>query len=120
MRNFKFFDLVLQATLIVGGFLYIFVAKNSFIKVYFAVGGWQLFSCLVHASFNSKFLSAAGRKSYLQTLFWLFILCILSVPVWILYGFALLVVSPFMATWYWSICYSEYRMLQARALIHLK
>jgi len=120
MKRFKLLDLIVQALLIGSSFIYYAGGKDFTIYPYFAVGGWQLFSCLIHFIFNNTFLPSGERKQYLKTVMWVLIIAVVSFPLIIFVGFGLLVVSPVLAIWYTMICWSEYRNLKAREFIHLK
>jgi hypothetical protein len=120
MRTFKLIDFWGQAILISGTVLAALQETRWLFYGYFLVGGWQLASCLVHALQKDRFFAHKSRKYYLQTLLWVFLLGIPAIPVWLFYGFALLIISPGLAAWYASICYSENQLLREKAFVHLK
>ena len=120
MKTFKLIDFWGQVLLIAGSLLSILWDSEIVFYGYFFVGGWQLLSCVAHGSLKDKYFAVNDRKYYLLTLLWVFITGIVTIPVWILYGFGLLFVSPFLAIWYASICYAENKLLEHKSLVHLK
>lgn len=121
MIKAKQIDLYIQVLLIAGSVLYCLVLDSSFLfNTYFLVGGWQLLSCLFHTIYKHHYFQCCSRKYYLRTLLWVFISGIAAIPVWLFFGFGLLIISPAMAVWYASICYTENKMLDYKSLIHLK
>ncbi|HMR91018.1 MAG TPA: hypothetical protein PKC69_01835 [Chitinophagaceae bacterium] len=112
MKSFKLFDLWIQATITALTVVYILTTSvENFILLYFFIGGWQVISTLVHLAHKGRYTAAKDRKYYQNALFVTVILAVVSLPFWIFFGFALLFVSPFMAVWYWSICYHEKNLL---------
>ena len=112
MKSFKLFDLWIQAALTALTVVYILTTSvENFILLYFFIGGWQVISTLVHLTYEGQYTAAKDRKYYQTTLVVTIVLAVISLPFWIFFGFALLFVSPFMAVWYWSICYHEKNLL---------
>jgi hypothetical protein len=119
MKHYKLTDLWLQILLFAGLIIYGAAAGNLIVP-YIIMGGYQLVSCLFHSFLGKHYYAAAQRSQYLHTLLWLLILAVFSFPVWMYFGIALLLVTPFLAIWYMRICYSEYKILEKHELIHLK
>lgn len=120
MKTLKLIDFGGQVVLIAASLFLLAMGSEFAYFGYFIVGGWQLLSSVAHGLLKDKYFAAKGRRYYLQTLFWVFILGIISIPVWIFYGFGLLIVSPFLAIWYATICYNENELLEQKSLVHLK
>ena len=120
MNPYKLIDFWIQVILISGSLIYCFLDPSFLLYAYFLVGGWQLLSCLFHAIYKGHYYEAGDRKYYLKALLWVFILGIVTIPVWLLYGFGLLFISPLLALWYTFICYHENKLLEHKSLIHLK
>lgn len=120
MKTLKLIDFWGQVTLISASLLSLAIGAEIAFWGYFFVGGWQVLSCIAHGLLKERFFSAKDRKLYIRTLTWILILGIISIPVWIIYGFVLLFVSPFLAIWYATICYNENELLEHKSLVHLK
>ncbi|MBL7746877.1 MAG: hypothetical protein JNM19_05580 [Chitinophagaceae bacterium] len=129
MKLFKLTDILTQAGILVGSLVFIIIPQNSYnlINLYFIMGGWQVLSLLIHSLFAEGWLAQKDRRSYGKTILWTFItgiLCYLSLfaglPLIMLYLFALLIVSPMFAVWYFIICVKEWRSIKMKELIHLK
>jgi len=120
MKSYKLIDFWIQVILISGSLLCCLLDPSYLLYAYFLVGGWQLLGCLLHAIYKQHYYEARDRKNYLKTLLWVFILGVVTIPVWPLYGFGLFFISPLLAVWYASICYHENKLLEYKSLIHLK
>ena len=120
MKTFKLIDFWGQVSLIAASLLSLMWRPDIVFLGYFVVGGWQVVSCLLHVSMPGGYLAVHDRKYYNRTLIWLLAIGILSIPFWLLYGFCLLIISPFLAIWYASICYAENKLIEHRSLVHLK
>lgn len=120
MKTFKLIDFWGQVILISSSLLSVLWDTEIVFYGYFVVGGWQVCSCVAHGYLENNYFQAKDRKYYTKTLLWVFIIGVISIPVWIIYGFLLLFVSPFMAIWYASICYTENKLLEHKSLVHLK
>jgi len=125
MRLFKTIDLWIQVLIIpIGLIIAITRTSDEFLfGVYFAVGGWQMFSAITHLFFQSRYLPLKSRKYYtfiaIAMCLGLFYFSFRS-PINIEYGMFMLIVSPFMALWYVYISYAEKRRLEYKQLVHLK
>jgi len=122
MKLLKWTDVIVQALLIVFGITAACLYKgDALFWGYFAVGGWQLCSFFVHATVSKNYFFRNDRNSYGRTLLWVFFIGLFSLVGFLLfYLFALLIVSPFLAIWYLSICIREVALLNQKAFIHLK
>ncbi len=120
MKAFARLDVIIQVILIVSGLAiglgvmagsihgdYMFVP-------YFLVGGWQIFSVIVHLV-GEGFRFNTRRKAYLITLLLVLVVLIISIPteaiIYALIG--LLFFSPLMAFFYLYTCYKELQKLSA-------
>lgn len=129
MKLFKLIDLGGQILTVVAGLLYVFFKKEeaSFIYLYFITGGWQLSSYLIHLFFESSWLSSKDRKCYGKIVLWLLITgLLLYLLISIVYGlvflylFALLIITPVLAIWYFIVGINEWNYIKRKELIHLK
>lgn len=120
MKTYKQIDLWLQILLIAGGTVYSLTVTDGIFYAYFTVGGIQLLSCFIHFLCADYFLPVKERRAYLKTLFWVFILGIISIPVWLFFWFAMLIVSPVLALWYTAVCHWELNLIKEKELVHLK
>lgn len=120
MRHLKLIDFWIQVILIAGCLFYALISPNFILTAYFLVGGWQFTSYLIHEFSKDNYYASSKRKYYGRVLLAVFILGVLAIPVWPFYGMGLLIVYPFLAIWYATICYTELRLLEYKTLIHLK
>lgn len=129
MKLFKHTDLAVQVAIVLAGLLYLAFQSSdfNFIFLYFVTGGWQIFSLLIHLTFNESWVSKRQRNTYGKTILWTAIIGIISwlliavgVSAVIFYLGALLVISPFFAIWYFVIGLSELNSIRKKELIHLK
>lgn len=129
MKLFKLTDIVTQAGILVGSLVCIMIPQNSYnlFNLYFIMGGWQVLSLLAHSLLGESWLALKDRRSYGKTILWtgiIGILCYLSLsiglPLIMFYLFALLIVSPMFAIWYFTIGVKEWRSIKNKELIHLK
>jgi hypothetical protein len=116
MLVFKRVDCVIQIITIAAGLVMAFAAREvlneTFFAAYFLVGGWQLFSVIVHFFFQAPY-KTQKRKIYLISLGVVLLALLLCLPSdSIIAGLAvLLVVSPFMAIFYLATCIEETKQL---------
>jgi hypothetical protein len=129
MKLLKRTDLVIQFILFTIGFLGFTLFSNAFpfIYFYFFLGGWQLLSLGVHALQSKNLFFRKERLQYAKSVLGLVIIGIFSgvLAIWaaaplLLYLFALLVISPGLAIWYFTICFREIQLMNNKELIHLK
>ena len=135
MKIFKLIDLGVQAILIIAGIIYgissISRPGRNAIDFYLAVGSWQIISYSIHHFFITPTIYLQDRGYYAKILLVVLIPgIILFIPVLfgvsiiatllILYLMALLLFTPFLAIYYFWICWKEYRLIIKRELIHLK
>jgi hypothetical protein len=111
MKTFKQFDLIGQIMLLIFFFLYMgaYLEKltNHHLQGYFALGGWQVTSCIVHmvARYNQK--PGSPRWWYQLILFILFLTGLFSMWKNIVFMLILLFLSPVLALYYCRVCYLE-------------
>lgn len=129
MKLLKQTDLIIQAMLFITGILASIIPANPlpFVYFYFFMGGWQLLSLAVHALHPKNLFFRKERSRYAKNVLGLFIIGILSAvlsvggaPILLVYLFALLLISPVLATWYFTICFREIQLMNKKELIHLK
>ena len=128
-KKIKIADLGIQVVLFLAG-LAVFLLTNEeqlYFYFYYLLGSWQILSLLIHHIDNRGLPFFQKRRIYSQAIAGVFItgaisllLLIFKTPVIIFYLFGLLLLSPFLAIWYMSICYREILQLRKRELIHLK
>ena len=92
---------------------------DLFIAMYFVLGGWQVGSCLVH-HFALPQSRSATRRHYAWTIAIIGILTVVTIPLFLITGFGLLIASPFIAIWYGLICYNEIKSYAWRNSFHMK
>ncbi|WP_127131032.1 hypothetical protein [Pseudoflavitalea rhizosphaerae] len=122
MKAFARLDVAIQVVLIIIGIaIGLAVASNSIqsdymFVPYFLVGGWQIFSVIVHLV-GEGFRFGAMRKIYLVTLLLVLVILIISVPTEaIIYSLlGLLFFSPVMAIFYLATCYREWQQYKLAA-----
>ncbi|MEO5562108.1 MAG: hypothetical protein ABIR18_01710 [Chitinophagaceae bacterium] len=120
MKTYIQIDFVVQLIIVPLFVLYgIIVDRNILAMSYFIIGGWQILSCIIHEIFRNYYRSRQ-RNYYLWTLLFLVFAGMLCIPVMIYFGFALLIISPFLAIWYICICYLENKLIADKAWINLK
>lgn len=136
LTRFKLFDLIGQIiVLILTIALYPFYNTGIILfNIYFVIGGWQVLSFLINMFVLPKGYRALTRKMYAHILLLITILTLsnglaiffseppndlgikaiadISEGLTILLAYGLLILSPFIAGFYWAINYSEYKMLK--------
>jgi hypothetical protein len=88
--------------------------------IYFIVGGWQVLSFIIHMSLGKENLLKKERNTYGQVLLWVAGFGLASLIHYSLIYFYLslmLVISPIIAIWYFSICVREVQSLSKEELI---
>jgi len=124
MKTLKKIDLWIQGILIGGGVLYAGIAgRGSYLHPYYAVGAWQLMSFVSHLCIDKNLFFRKERNEYGLTNLWLLVIGCVSLvftPLLIFFLLGLLVVSPVLAAWYFSICLRELWMMNRKELIHIK
>jgi len=128
MKLFKITDLLLQIALLVYSIIYCWLkTSGSFYTIYFLIGGGQFLSFATHHFLEYSWIHTQHRKWYGQFLLWIIIaglislvLLKLNIPLLIFYLFGLLIVSPFLAVWYFIIGLKELSSINKRELVHLK
>lgn len=125
MLRFKRIDIIVQVLLIISALVYGigFNRDLNFIAGYFFVGVWQLLSCFTHMFFANKSPVSPDRRKY-----WNIVRIIVSVGLLLsllsfyitnriddmTFGYfcTALVVTPFIAVWYLTICISEVKKIK--------
>ncbi|MCG2616464.1 hypothetical protein LZZ85_19345 [Terrimonas sp. NA20] len=122
MKLFKKIDFWIQVILIAGSLIFIAFEPSDFITTYFIVGGWQLFSCIIHVSLTGHFISHRWRTLYYRTLLGLVIstLLLYVTGLVLLLLFLMVFLPPVLACWYAFTCSEENDLLMKKAFIHLK
>ncbi len=102
---------------------------GNFLWIYFLTGGWQMLSFFIHLfAADQLWYNNKSRVTYAKTLIWTFIagmaaLLLGSVTdsgLALFYLFAMLVITPFYACWYFYIGITEINIIRQKELIHLK
>jgi hypothetical protein len=98
------------------------VSCGYFLAAYFVIGTWQLVSTIIHRTACTNTLRAISRDAYEKVLLLVLAAGLVSffTGIIIVYGAILLILSPIMAFWYGSITYTELKLWEARAFVHLK
>jgi phosphatidylglycerophosphate synthase len=130
MKTIKMADLVIQSLLFICTVSFAVITKGdneSFFYPYFAVGGWQLLSLIANLLISSGSLKHYERINYGKVILLLLLigiafllLALLKSPYILYYLVGLLIVSPFLALWYFSIGYRELKLIYKKEFIHLK
>jgi hypothetical protein len=116
MKQYKYTELLLNATFITG-FILCFAITQSFewlFLSYVVVGSVQLLSMLIHL-WKGWFSNHMFRVGYYWFLLVLIAFCFTGFGIWFL-----LYASPLMAAFYVYICYREWKILKLKELVHLK
>ncbi len=127
MKKFKKIDCIVQAVLLLAAIVWNlagfaqghFLGNEPFIIPYFAIGGWQLMSVVVHAikpMYNKKI----PRRIYLFVLLAVVagsIVSYLQGDAVLQFFYVLLFVAPAMAIYYCIVCIAETRAIKNAALV---
>lgn len=126
MKTFKIIDVWISIVLIAGfGIAALKMQSMETLLIgYFAVGGWQILSMLVHY-LNHWFMRKGGKRSMyhwvvLFTVTITIILALLSFQLILVPLYLLLFAAPIMAMYYTAICYEEVSIKMKRPLADLK
>jgi hypothetical protein len=115
MKKFKKIDVWISFLLITAFAIATIIKRdNTFIIGYFAVGGWQIISMLMHAYCHSFTEKRGIRRNY----HWITFIFLITMPVGSF--LILLFLAPFMAVFYTWLCYDEERKMNQRPLELLK
>jgi hypothetical protein len=122
MRLFKKIDFWIQVLLIAGSLVFIMFEPSDFLTCYFVVGGWQIFSCLIHGLFQSHFITHRWRLLYYRTLLILVISAglLYITGIFVALMIVMLFIPPVLACWYAFTCNEENDLLMKKNFIHLK
>lgn len=118
MKAFARIDVIVQTLLIIAGLVMGLAILSGSIHSdymfapYFLVGGWQIFSVIVHLAGEGVKMNTL-RKVYLIVLLVVIFIVIASIPSGVIYTlFGLLIFSPLMAFFYLYTCYRELKLYQ--------
>ena len=118
MKTFKLIDFWISVFLIVVFTILSLVNQDETVfAAYFIVGGWQVISMIIHMI--KKWLTHKGgiRRNYHILVA---IIILLGLPPFVYITFfiywVMLFISPIMAVFYTSICYSELKQIARRPL----
>jgi hypothetical protein len=123
MQLFKKIDFWIQLALIIACSTLALANVIFFPYAYFVVGGWQVFSALIHLLQRQFYFPVSGRRYYWRTLIGVAVVGLASLfsnDLGVFYLFGLLFVSPGLAIWYVWICHMENKTLEHKAFAHLK
>ncbi len=117
MQRFKQIDLAISVLLILGFTLcYFFYDPGIVFTAYFVVGGWQVFSMLIH-----EIMSWFTYKNGIRRLYHWVTLIIIAMgglgfvfPLFLFIYYIMLFAAPFMAITYTAICFAEIRRIPKR------
>ena len=121
MKLFKQADLYINCVLLVIlGFL---VLMNQLLitKAYFIIGGWQVFSMIIHI-LNGWFMKKGGARAVYHRTVAIILLMVLISQLWypfLFIFFFLLIGSPVLAIIYTMICYDELKELEKQRTLSL-
>jgi hypothetical protein len=116
MKWFKLFDIGIQVIMTLVAI--VTMHDKGFFIFYFGVGGWQVFSCLVHLTVYDAEARSKTRRKYEKLLGWVLGIGAVSgalaymdidAGIAILFGEGciMLVGGIAMAIWYWTDCFVE-------------
>ena len=115
MKKFKQIDCWVSVVLIAGFTVATLISNgNTLFTGYFVVGGWQVFSMLVH-TYHRLFVGKGSRRYVYH---WITLISLVTFPVgsyWIL-----LFTAPFMAIYYTWLCFNEVKQMSQRPIAILK
>jgi len=119
MKKLKQYDFWISTMLITAFFFtgiisYVQHNAGAFFMGYSVVGGWQIFSMIIHG-YNHWFTYNKDKRYIYH---WITFIAIITIP---LGSFAILLfTAPFMAIYYTWICYNEVYVKMQRPLSFLK
>ncbi|MET0463125.1 MAG: hypothetical protein ABW007_08220 [Chitinophagaceae bacterium] len=122
MKLFKKIDFWIQLVLITGSLVFVAIDLPNFIVCYFVIGGWQIFSCIIHVFLQGQFIAHRWRLLYCRALLMLGVSAVLfyAMGVFILLLIILVFLPPVLACCYAFICREENHLLARKDFIHLK
>lgn len=130
MKLYKLFDLTVQLIIALTGISFLIIKEFPFqIVIYFycIAGGWQLISFFYHLFLIKNWVLRRDRSKYGEIIFWILIiglicllLLLIKLPLLLFYLFGLMIVSPFLAIWYFLIGLNELKLMNKISLLHLK
>ncbi len=131
MKYFKLIDLLGQGILLLSTLILLLnkgLAEEVFFLFYFVLGGWQFFSYLIHLFIDTEsWYHRKQRFYYGKTIAWTvvaavvsFLLSFTGIPLFFLYLYTVLFITPMYAAAYAIISYREWKTLKLKELIHLK
>ena len=124
MKRFKMIDFWMSVTLIILSIAFAFCKTEAgFFAGYFAVGGWQVISILVHYYKNWFCEKHTNRRHYQSAVIIIFLIAALgfvfNIILFVLL-YILVFAAPFMAVYYTYLCYKETYVKMQRPLALLK
>lgn len=134
MKTFRITDLIVQSALIIfaifQGIKSMTGQPELFFYSYFIIGGWQIFSMLIHHFFAKPTSFHQMRTIYAKTCLTLLLIGVITGVLLmiesafgfliVLYGYGLLWFTPLLAFFYLYICQKEYSQMIKKELVHLK
>lgn len=120
MKPFKIIDVTVQVAI---AFIALLMWNQySFAAFYFVLGGWQVFSCLVHLTVYRRDERSRSRRAYEKTLAWVAGIAAVSSLIGyagidagfmalFLLGSVMLFGGVLMAIWYCVDCFAEIQRL---------
>ncbi len=123
MIFFKKLDLGIQVAGLVAmatSWIIFFTNKSVYLWPYFALGGWQLSSALIHALYLKSLVPGSARKTYWKGILLVALANLILLPIWPLVLIATLLVTPLLALFYAWISFQELRRLQTRLRTQLR
>jgi hypothetical protein len=115
MKKFKTMDTWISIILITGFAIATIINRDyTFLSGYFVVGGWQVFSMIVHLFYRRSLEMSRIRSVYHFITF----IAVATMPFGSFY--ILLLTAPFMAVFYTWLCFDEVRKMNQRPLAMLK
>lgn len=131
MRTLKLADFFISTALIITLTCVTLVHPTMIFTSYFIVGGWQLFSMIIHFFNNWFVVKGSVRKAYHQFVLWIFVsffgLALVAYTLFpgietiiLVYLYLLLVFAPVMAIFYTILCFMEWQDLRPKPMARLK
>lgn len=120
MKWFKITDVIVQVAIV---FIALLIWNQySFAAFYFVLGGWQVFSCIIHLTVYERSERSRSRRAYEKTLAWVMGIAAVSsligyagieagFMVLFLLGCVMLFGGVLMAIWYCIDCFAEIQQL---------
>jgi hypothetical protein len=116
MKVFKAADWIISTALILAGVIAVLLRPSCWWLAYLVIGGWQVFSLLVHRLWGWFQTSRGDRMCYTWAVgsIGLFVLLAEWQPVFGIIYLFLFITSPVLAAWYARLCFLEWRSCRQR------